>query len=199
MKHILCATLALALTACASSMPFSGRPTVAKLSENFTTITGTVAAPPQLKNGGKRLFIYIAEEPNPVTPDKVVHDGDGSVATDITGQVVVALPNKVTAKDVSLCVAENTDNKQVLANIADYLNDPKAAGKVVYIYGKRVDSAWNEYVTGISCYINAIGFYVPESGSYIILTTDFGDGILDTMDWKSFVVMVFKTGIKFAK
>lgn len=194
--------LALLSTGCAAiGGPFSPRPSVVKLAEKFSIITGTIAAPPKLMNGNRRLLVFLAEEPEPEKPnDKVAQNADGSAVTD-TNEQVLSIPrvDKQVPKVVSMCVAENADNKQVLINIEAYLSDPKAASKPIIIYGKRLDSAWNEYVTGINCYINAISFYVPETGTYAIVTTDYGDGLLDQTDWKSFVVMVGKTAIKFAK
>jgi hypothetical protein len=177
----------------------AGKPNVVKLAQKYTIITGTVAAPPKLMNGNRRLLVFIAEEPNPDKQEPILPNADGSAATDTNGIVVNPPVNKQANKEVAMCIAENLDNKQVLVNIEGYLTDPKANGKPIIIYGKRLDSAWNEYVTGINCYINAISFYVPETGTYAIVTTDYGDGIFDTMDWKSFLAMVVKTGIKYAK
>lgn len=204
MKLKQCATLFLLLalsTGCASvGGPLSGRPSVVKLAQKYTIITGVTAAPPKLMNGNKRLLVFLAEEPNPDKPEPIMQNADGSAATDTNAQVIVVPKiDKQATKEVIMCIAENTDNKQVLVNIQDYLTDTKAQGKPIIIYGRRLDSAWNEYITGIGCYINAISFYVPETGTYAIVATDYGDGILDTMDWKSFMVMVAKTAIKFAK
>lgn len=195
------ALLALLSTGCTTVPFFHERPTVTALAKEYVTITGTLVAPPELRNGNIRLFIALQTEPEPAANNDVLaHDANGDSVVDTGGQVVAApKPNTAVAKEVLLCVAENTDNKQVLINIAEYLKDPKAANKPVFLYGRRIDSAWKEFVTGINCYVNAVGVYVPSTGQYAVITTEYGDGMFDSVDWKSFLVTVGKTAIKFAK
>ncbi len=178
-----------------------GKPTVAKLAQQHETITGQLAAPPNLMNSNKRLALFLQEEPNPTKDNStVMHDGNGDPSTTQDGSVVLApkVPS-VVSKEVILCITENEQNKQVLINIAEYLKDPKAQGKPVFLYGRRIDSAWHEYVSGVNCTFDAIGLYVPESGQYVVIQSIFGDGLFDQTDWTAFAVTVFKTGIKFVK
>lgn len=203
MKLKPCATLiisALLTSACMGPLG-SGKPTVAKLAQQHETITGTLAAPPNLMNGNKRLALFLQEEPNPTKDTNVLmQDGNGDTATTEDGTVVLApkVPSAV-SKEVILCITENEQNKQVLVNIAEYLKDSKAQGKPVFLYGRRLDSAWHEYVSGVNCTFDAIGLYVPESGQYVVIQSIFGDGLFDQTDWTAFAVTVFKTGIKFVK
>lgn len=186
-----------ALTACSM---FGTPQTVAKLAVEHTIIQGTLVAPPTLMNGNKRLALYLQEQQEPDPKEPILHDGNGETVTAKDGTVVLApkVPSAL-SKEVSLCITENDQNKQVLENIALYLGDPKAQGKPIVLYGRRLDSAWHEYVSGVNCTFDAIGLYVPASGQYVIIQSIFGDGLFDQTDWKEFAVTVVKTGIKFVK
>jgi hypothetical protein len=189
--------LASTLSACAM---FGSKETVAKLAEQHTTITGTLVAAPTLMNSNKRLALYLQEQPEPAPKDPLMKDGNGDTTTTPDGTVVLApkVPSALN-KEVILCITENEQNKQVLINIAEYLNDPKAQGKPVFLYGRRLDSAWHEYVSGVNCTFDAIGLYVPANGQYVVIQSIFGDGLFDQTDWKEFAITVVKTGIKFVK
>ncbi len=196
MSHKALCLMLILLTGCLTS----GKTTVAKLAEQHTTITGTLVAPPTLMNGNKRLALYLQEQPNPEPKDALLHDGNGDLPTTQDGNIILApkVPSALT-KEVILCITENEQNKQVLVNITSYLNDAKAQDKPIFLYGRRLDSPWHEYVSGVNCTFDAIGLYVPASGQYVVIQSSFGDGLFDSMDWRSFVVTVVKTGIKFVK
>lgn len=200
MKHMLYATLLMSLLFSGCAM-FGTKQTVAKLAEQHTTIQGTLVAPPTLMNSNKRLALFLQEEPNPTRDTStIMHDGNGDTSTTSDGTIVLApkVPS-VVSKEIVLCITENEQNKQVLINIAEYLKDPKAANKPVFLYGRRLDSAWHEYVSGVNCTFDAIGLYVPDSGQYVVIQSIFGDGLFDQTDWTAFAVTVVKTGIKFVK
>lgn len=185
---------------CCGCATFSGKTTVAKLAEQHTTITGTLVAPPNLMNGNKRLAIYLQEQPEPAPKDPLLKDGNGATITDNDGSVMLApkVP-AVVSKEVILCITENEQNKQVLINIAAYLSDSKSQDKPIVLYGRRLDSPWHEYISGVNCTFDAIGLYVPANGQYVIIQSVFGDGMFDQMDWKDFALTVVRTGIKFVK
>lgn len=203
MKPNQCATLFLVALLTSGCAIFGSKQTVAKLAEQHTTIQGTLAAPPNLMNGNKRLALYLQEEPEPEPKSAVLQDGNGEtvVTPAPDGGTVVLAPKvpSVISKEIILCITENDQNKQVLENIAEYLKDPRAATKPVFLYGRRLDSAWHEYVSGVNCTFDAIGLYVPESGQYVVIQSIFGDGLFDQTDWKEFAITVVKTGIKFVK
>jgi hypothetical protein len=199
MKHVKAATI-IALLGLSGCAMFGSKQTVAKLAEQHTTITGTLVAAPTLMNSNKRLALYLQEQPEPEPKDVLMKDGNGDTTTTPDGTVVLApkVPSAV-GKEIILCITENEQNKQVLINIAEYLKDPKAQGKPVFLYGRRLDSAWHEYVSGVNCTFDAIGLYVPANGQYVVIQSIFGDGLFDQTDWTAFAVTVFKTGIKFVK
>ena len=187
-------------TGCSTITTNLMKPDVAKLAEKYLTLTGTLAAPPVLMNSNHRLVLFFSEQSKPELDNSVLmRDGNGDITTDTDGVVVVApKPEKEVAKEVLTCVAENEQNKQVLINVRTYLNDPKAAGKVIYIYGRKIDGPWNEYTSGMNFYIEAVGLYVPASAQYVVITTGFGDGMFDQVSWISFMKQVGMTAIKSA-
>ena len=169
---------------------FSPKTPIAKMAEKYTVITGVLVAPAELKNGQKRLIVYFNEqaEPTPEDKSKIMRDANGDIATDTQGKVVPAPETpKVADKNVLMCVAENQENKQVLINLRAYLNDPKAAGKTIFIYGTPVEGSWQEYISGVYCSITAIGFYVPTTGNYTYVLTEYGNGVFDNFSWTEFI------------
>lgn len=170
---------------------FHPKAPVAKMAEKYTVITGVLAAPAELKNAQKRLIVYFNEEKDapPEPREPIVRDGNGDIVTDMEGKVIPApKPSKIVDKDVKMCVAENDSNKRVLINIREYLNDPKAQGKTLFIYGTLLaDGQWKEYLSGVHCNIIAIGFYVPTTGNYTYILTGFGDGVWDNFSWTEFM------------
>lgn len=169
---------------------FTPKTPIAKVAEKYTVVTGVLVAPAELKNGNHRLIIYFNEQPEPSKEEqsKIMRDANGEVVVDTEGKVVRA-PDAPSAskKNVLMCVASNESNKQVLINVREYLNDPKAQGKTIFIYGKPVAGAWQEYLSGVYCSITAIGFYVPTTGGYTYVMTEFGDGVWDNFSWTEFL------------
>lgn len=169
---------------------FAPKTPVAKMAESYTVITGVLAAPVELKNGQQRLIVYFNEEKDaPADREFLMRDGAGDVVVDMEGKAVPAPKTpKVVDKNVLMCIAENESNKRVLINIREYLNDPKAQGKTLFIYGTLLpEGQWKEYLSGVYCNIVAIGFYVPTTGSYTYVLTGFGDGVWDNFSWTEFL------------
>lgn len=164
---------------------------VAKMAEKYTVITGVMAAPAELKNAQKRLIIYFnqVQEPPPEEKEFLLRDGNGDIVVDTEGKPVKAPRTpSVVDKNVLMCVAENDSNKRVLINLREYLNDAKAQGKTLFIYGTLLpDGQWKEYLSGVHCNIIAIGFYVPTTGNYTYMLTEFGDGVWDNFSWTEFL------------
>ena len=163
---------------------------VATMAEEYSVITGVLVAPAELKNGQQRLIVYFNEQTEKVEEKtEVMRDANGEVVTDTDGEVVAA-PNtpNVADKNVLMCVTENAQNKRVLINLRAYLNDPKAQGKTIFIYGTLLpEGNWKEYLSGVHCTITAIGFYVPTTGSYTYVMTEFGNGVWDNFSWTEFI------------
>lgn len=170
---------------------FKPKTPVAKMAEKYTVITGVLVAPVELKNGQQRLIVYFnqVQDPPPEDKEAVLRDGNGEIVIDMEGKVVKApkTPN-VADKNVLMCVAENQSNKRVLINLREYLNDPKAQGKTLFIYGTLLpDGQWKEYLSGVHCNVLAVGFYVPTTGNYTYILTGFGDGVWDNFSWTEFL------------
>jgi len=175
------------LTGCALMTP---KTPIAKLAEKYTVITGVLVAPVTLQNGQHRMIVYFNQQAEPTEEDKskILRDANGEIAVDTEGKVVPTPDTpKAANKNVLMCVAQNDNNKQVLANVREYLNDPKAQGKTIFIYGKQISGTWQEYLSGVHCYITAIGFYVPTTGGYTYVMTEFGDGAWDSFSWTEFL------------
>ena len=169
---------------------FAPKTPIAKVAEKYTVVTGVLVAPAELKNGNHRLIVYFNEQPEASEEDKskIMRDANEEIVTDTEGKVVPTpdVP-RASKKNVLMCIASNDSNKQVLVNVREYLNDPKAQGKTIFIYGKPIEGAWQEYLSGVSCYITAIGFYVPTTGGYTYVLTEFGDGAFDNFSWAEFI------------
>lgn len=189
-RKLLTAAMVFAMNGCAY---FAPQTPIAKVASKYTVVTGVLVAPAELKNGNHRLMIYFNEQAEPSEEDKgkVMRDANEDIVTDTEGQVV-PVPDvpKAAKKNVLMCIASNDSNKQVLVNVREYLNDPKAQGKTIFIYGKTVDGAWQEYLSGVNCYITAIGFYVPTTGGYTYVLTEYGDGAFDNFSWTEFIKKV---------
>ena len=169
---------------------FTPKTPIAKVAEKYTVVTGVLVAPAELKNGNHRLIVYFNEQPEASVEDKskIMRDANQEIVTDTEGKVVPTpdVP-KAAKKNVLMCIASNESNKQVLVNVREYLNDSKAQGKTIFIYGKPINGAWQEYLSGVHCYITAIGFYVPTTGGYTYVMTEYGDGVWDTFSWTEFL------------
>lgn len=187
MRRLMSLASVLLLTGCLFLSP---KTPIAKMAEKYTVITGVLVAPAELKNGQKRLIIYFNEQPETTEKDQstVMKDANGDAAVDTEGKIVPAPTTpKVADKNVLMCVAENTENKQVLINLRAYLNDSKAQGKTIFIYGTPVEGSWQEYISGVYCSITAIGFYVPTTGNYTYVLTEYGNGVFDNFSWTEFI------------
>lgn len=177
------------LTGCASFIP---KTPIAKMAEKYTVITGVLIAPVELKNGNHRMIVYFNQQAE-VTKEnlrrpKILEDANGEAALDTEGRVVPAPETPKTAnKNILMCVAQNDSKKEVLVNVREYLNDPKAQGRTIFIYGKLIDGSWQEYLSGVHCYITSIGFYVPTTGTYTYVMTAYGDGVWDNFSWTEFL------------
>lgn len=174
------------LTGCST---FTPKTPIAKVAEKYTVITGVLIAPVELKNGQHRLILYFNEQKEPVGyKSGILRDANGGVATDTEGKVVPAPETpRVAEKNVLMCVTENLNNKRVLINLREYLNDAEAQGKTIFIYGKTITGSWQEYLSGVHCYVSAIGFYVPATGTYTYVMTEYGDGVWDNFSWAEFL------------
>ena len=169
---------------------FTPKNKVASMAEKYTVITGVLVAPAELKNGQQRLIVYFNEQKETIEDkSKIMRDANGEIVVDTDGKVVRAPETpRVADKNVLMCVTENDQNKRVLINLRAYLNDPKAQGQTIFIYGTLLpDGNWKEYLTGVHCTIAAIGFYVPTTGSYTYVITEFGNGVWDTFSWTEFL------------
>jgi hypothetical protein len=172
---------------------FAPKTPIAKMATEYTVITGVLVAPVELKNGNHRMIIYFNEAPEelPEVKDKIMRDANGEIATDTDGKVVKTPETPSAAKkNVLMCVAANDSNKEVLVNLREYLNDPKAQGKTIFIYGTPINGAWNEYLSGVHCSIKAIGFFIPTTGAYTYILTAYGDGVWDNFSWTEFLKKV---------
>ena len=127
-----------------------------------------------------------------------MRDANGEIATDTDGKVVPTPDSpSATKKDIKMCIASNENNKEVLVNVREYLNDPKAQGKTIFIYGKEIAGGqWQEYLSGVHCYITAIGFYVPTTGNYTYVMTEYGDGVWDNFSWVEFLKQIGSAAVK---
>ena len=128
---------------------FTPKTPIAKIAEKYTIITGVLVAPAELKNGKGRLIIYFNEQPEPSEEDnrRTMRDANEDVVTDTEGNEVPTpdVP-RVSKKNILMCIASNSSNKDVLVNVREYLNDSKAQGKTIFIYGKSVHGSWQEYL-----------------------------------------------------
>ena len=186
-RRFLTVALIFAMTGCSW---FTPKTPIAKVAEKYTVVTGVLVAPAELKNGNHRLIVYFNEQPEVSEEDKskIMRDANGEIVVDTEGKVVRTPETPSAAKkNVLMCVASNESNKEVLVNVREYLNDPKAQGKTIFIYGKTVNGAWQEYLSGVHCSITAIGFYVPTTGGYTYVMTEFGDGVWDNFSWTEFL------------
>ena len=186
-RRFLTVALIFAMTGCSW---FTPKTPIAKVAEKYTIVTGVLVAPAELKNGNHRLIVYFNEQPEVSEEDnsKIMRDANGEIVVDTEGKVVRTPETPSAAKkNVLMCVASNESNKEVLVNVREYLNDPKAQGKTIFIYGKTVNGAWQEYLSGVHCSITAIGFYVPTTGGYTYVMTEFGDGVWDNFSWTEFL------------
>lgn len=188
-RKFLSAAMIFAMAGCALIYP---KNRVATMAEKYTVITGVLVAPAELKNGQQRLIVYFNEQKEDASVEdksKIMRDANGEIVVDTDGKVVRAPETpKVADKNVLMCVTENAQNKRVLINLRAYLNDPKAQGKTIFIYGTLLpDGNWKEYLSGVHCTITAIGFYVPTTGSYTYVMTEFGNGVWDNFSWTEFL------------
>lgn len=179
-----------ALNGCAYFIP---KTPIAKMAEKYTVITGVLVAPAELKNGNHRLIVYFNEQPEMSEEDtsKIMRDANEEVVVDTEGKIV-PVPNvpRASKKNILMCVASNDSNKEVLVNVREYLNDPKAQGKTMFIYGSPITGAWQEFLSGVHCTIKAVGFYVPATGGYTYVMTEYGDGAFDNFSWTEFIKKV---------
>lgn len=186
-RSFLTIAMIFAMTGCAF---FTPKTPIAKVAEKYTVVTGVLVAPAELKNGNHRLIVYFNEQAEVSSEEqsKIMRDANGEIVVDTEGKVVRTPETPSAAKkNVLMCVASNESNKEVLVNVREYLNDPKAQGKTIFIYGKTVNGAWQEYLSGVYCSITAIGFYVPTTGGYTYVMTEFGDGVWDNFSWTEFL------------
>lgn len=190
-RKLLTVAMIFAMTGCSY---FAPKNRVASMAEKYSVITGVLVAPAELKNGQQRLVVYFNEQKDekPDDKSKIMRDANGEIVVDTDGKVVKAPETpKVADKNVLMCVTENAQNKRVLINLRAYLNDPKAQGKTIFIYGTLLpDGNWKEYLSGVHCTITAIGFYVPTTGSYTYVMTEFGNGVWDNFSWTEFLKKV---------
>jgi hypothetical protein len=189
-RKFLTVAMVLAMNGCAY---FAPQTPIAKMAQKYTVITGVLVAPVELKNGNHRMIIYFNEAPEekPEDKDKIMRDVNGEIATDTDGKVVKAPETpKAASKNVLMCVAANETHKEVLINLREYLNDPKAQGKTIFIYGTPITGAWQEYLSGVHCSITAVGFYIPTTGTYTYVMTEYGDGVWDNFSWTEFLKKV---------
>lgn len=186
-RKFLTIAMIFAMTGCAF---FTPKTPIAKVAEKYTVVTGVLVAPAELKNGNHRLIVYFNEQAETAEDDKskIMRDANGEIVVDTEGKVVKTPETPpASKKNVLMCVASNDSNKEVLVNVREYLNDPKAQGKTIFIYGKTLNGAWQEYLSGVHCSITAIGFYVPTTGGYTYVTTEYGDGAFDNFSWTEFM------------
>jgi hypothetical protein len=188
--------MVLAMSGCAFFRP---QTPIARIAEKYHVITGVLVAPVELKNGNHRMIMYFNETPEAKveSKDNIMRDANGEIATDTEGKVVKAPETpKAASKSVLMCVATNDQNKEVLVNLQAYLNDPKAQGTLIFIYGQLVDGSWQEYLSGVHCTVNVIGFYVPTTGGWTYVMTEYGDGMWDNFSWTEFIKTIGAQAIK---
>jgi len=142
---------------------------VRDLSTDYEVIKGSLSAPPVPGNGGERIFLYIKTE------------------------------EKVEDKEtVLVAIAENTESKRILDDLAKLIND--SPNEVVYLYGQRTkEGAYEEFVTGIDFIVVAAGVYIPQTKAYRIVITDYGErgqDALSKVSYGGFVKMIGKAAMK---
>lgn len=137
------------------------------LTEDYETIKGVLVAPPVPENGKDRLFMYL----------KITPEGEEPYILTI--------------------VAENTEKKSVLGNLANKLNN--APDATVFVYARKVDGPWYEYVEGIDYVAVAVGVYVPYSNRYALILTDYGESLTDalrSLKWGAFIGTLGRAAVK---
>ena len=95
-----------------------------------------------------------------------------------------------------VCVTENEEHEQILADVAQHLAETAAP---IVLYGRRVEGQWREYITGVDFYFEVIAFQRAEVGSYVIVSTEYGDRFQDMfvgLSWSRFLSTVARTAAK---
>jgi hypothetical protein len=100
-------------------------------------------------------------------------------------------------ESILVAVLENTENKRILEGLAKRLND--SPNEAVYLYGWRNEGQWQEYITGVNFVVVAAGVYIPQTESYSIVLTDFGERGSDAFrsaTWGGFIRLLGKAATK---
>lgn len=142
--------------------------TVRSLGEDFIVVKGILVAPPTFDTSKERLFLYIKSEN--------LSEGKEEIVT---------------------AVAENTESKKILQDLADKLT--AAPNEVTYVYGVKNKGPWNEYVTGIDFVVVAVGVFVEPTKTYQIVLTDYGERGRDALknaSWGGFMRLIGKAAMK---
>jgi hypothetical protein len=108
--------------------------------------------------------------------------------------VLVAPPVPENGKDRLFIYLEK---KSVLGNLANKLNN--APDATVFVYARKVDGPWYEYVEGIDYVAVAVGVYVPYSNRYALILTDYGESLTDalrSLKWGAFIGTLGRAAVK---
>jgi len=139
-----------------------------KLSEDYPTVWGRLAAPPTVES--HRLFLYIKVAPK---------EGQGE------GTILV-------------CIAENKEREEILQRLSERAVESGEANKPLALIGKPVQGPWQEYAEGIDFEIFAVGYYNPKAQKYQTVITTYGDSLRDlinSMSWSHFIQSLGKKAI----
>jgi hypothetical protein len=98
--------------------------------------------------------------------------------------------------EIIVALAENEQEGKVLANLAERL---KNSNEVAFLYGYRINKTYKEYSEGIDFIIVAVGVYLPYAEKYVVVHTDYGEGMMHAIrdvSWGDFLKKVASGAVK---
>jgi hypothetical protein len=117
----------------------------------------------------------------------VFEDGDN--------RMVLFLHHSIT-NNIIVCIAVNEDNERLLQSIATKITAEAASEAPIMVYGKSIETEWNEYVKGVDLEVYAIGFFSAPAQKYQIIYTNYGSRATDAFKGISWTNFLRKIGEK---
>lgn len=96
---------------------------------------------------------------------------------------------------VVIAIAENKENFELLRSLANQMGHNRAT---VYLFCRKADSEWREYVDSVDFEVFGVGYYDFYAKRYVTIITTYGNSFSDVMrsaDWASFTSSLIKKGI----
>lgn len=147
----------------------SSDPPVEQLGEQYEIFQGIRVAAAVLKDGNKRLDVYIG----------------------------VGVPIEGVHPDVLYCVGLNREKDPLVE--AHALINAAPGDQPLFLYGRRVEGKYRQWWAGLDCVFEAVGVYDSAKREHITIDTSFGRPIKDLWSWRRFMKTVLGWSEKAAK